>query len=293
MEVLTNEEIVELIQGGDEAKKKEYIEQLWEQCYKFIHYQAYKRLHGRSDQFEKIDDLCQVGYFAMMDAAKSFSPEGGRTFISWLAFHLKNHFNEELNWRTVAQKKAPDRYAISLDSPLRVSEDGMLTVADIVPDPAAEEDYEAVLEAARVEDIKKYVHDSINQLPGKYKEFFEIMLKCDLSVTVAAKVKGCSRQFANDQYAKGKRFFRHYSIRNMKLLEELDIWTARAFSGCGVMAFKQSGYSSTESAAIKKIEFDQKQINRDKKWNDLEKRVKDSKLGCEMFYKELKEKYAN
>jgi len=254
---------------------------------------AYRRLLGRSDQFEKRDDLCQVGYFALMDAAKSFSPEGGRNFISWLSIHLKNQFNEELNWRTVTQKKAPDRYAISLDSPLKVSEDGMLTVADIVPDPAAEEDYEAVLEAARVEDIKKYVHDGINKLPGKYKQFFEMMLESDLSVTKVANKKGCSRAYANELYAKGKRFFRHYSIRNMKLLEELDIWTARAFGGCGVMAFKYSGYSSTEAAALKKIEFDQKQINRDKKWNDLEKRVKDSKLGCKIFYKELKEKYEN
>ncbi len=102
---------------------------------------------------------------------------------------------------------------------------------------------------------------------------------------------GVSRAYTNDQFVKGKRLFRNYAVKNIKLLEELDIWTARAFGGCGVKAFKYSGYSSTEAAALKKIEFEQKQRNRDKKWNDLEKRVKDSKLGCEIFYEELKKGY--
>lgn len=74
---MTNEELVALIQGGDQEK----LPQLWEQVERFVAQQANRRLvlSGGLGGVE-FGDLYNAGYLALVAAVDTFDPEAGRSF---------------------------------------------------------------------------------------------------------------------------------------------------------------------------------------------------------------------
>ena len=84
-----------------------------------------------------IDDLEQSAFLALLDALEDWNASEG-SFISWYALRLKTAFESAMGLRTQRDRKDPIRSALSLDKPLTDREGDPFTIADIVPDPAAE-----------------------------------------------------------------------------------------------------------------------------------------------------------
>ena len=84
-----------------------------------------------------IDDLEQSAFLALLDALEDWNASEG-SFISWYALRLKTAFESAMGLRTQRDRKDPIRSALSLDEPLTDREGDPFTIADIVPDPAAE-----------------------------------------------------------------------------------------------------------------------------------------------------------
>lgn len=126
---MTNEELAVMIQGG----QADLVPTLWEQVERFVAKQAHRWFLNNRRRVE-FDDLYQSGFLAMMEAVRTFDPEGGSSFLSWMGNnHLKTAFMAALGARTEKQRQDPLHTAASLDAPLQVDED--LTIGDMVQDP--------------------------------------------------------------------------------------------------------------------------------------------------------------
>lgn len=79
---MTNEELVEHIQAGDEKKK--YMQQLWEQNYLFI-----KKIASRYSAQAEFDDLIQEGYFGLYSAAMKYNSQCGVLFLTYASYWIQ------------------------------------------------------------------------------------------------------------------------------------------------------------------------------------------------------------
>ena len=128
---MTNEELVELIQRGDDGR----LPQLWKQVRRFIAWRArhfYKKmkLTGKTHGCE-LEDLIQSGYLALVAAVRYFKPREGYKFLTYLNYTLLSAFHEAMGLRT--SKRDWLDYAISLDQP--VGEDGNTSLLEMLGDP--------------------------------------------------------------------------------------------------------------------------------------------------------------
>ena len=127
---MTNEELAALIQSG----RDDLTATLWKQVKGFVAQQANRWCYawqGRGGA--EFDDLCQVGFLAMLEALRTYNPEKGVKFISWLGTCIKAPFLAAVGCRTERQRRDPIETAASLEAPIEGAED--LTVGDMVADP--------------------------------------------------------------------------------------------------------------------------------------------------------------
>ncbi|MEI3111115.1 MAG: sigma factor [Oscillospiraceae bacterium] len=69
---MTNEELAVMIQGG----RADLAPTLWKQVERFVAKQAHRWFLNNRRRVE-FDDLDQSGFLAMMEAVRTFDPEGG------------------------------------------------------------------------------------------------------------------------------------------------------------------------------------------------------------------------
>ena len=75
---------------------------------------------------------------------QTWKPENG-AFSTWYTIQLRAVFVEAYGMRTKRTREDPlNKYHLSLDTPLDENEDGSFTIADVLPDEAAEEAFEDV-----------------------------------------------------------------------------------------------------------------------------------------------------
>jgi len=87
-----------------------------------------------------------VGFIAMVQAADTCDVSTGYAFTTWLGVYLKWEFAQATGQRTQRDRLDPLQNAYSLDTPLIDDEGAPLTLADTLPDPAAEAELLAIAE---------------------------------------------------------------------------------------------------------------------------------------------------
>ena len=160
---MTTDEIAAAVQTGDAD-----ILELWRDVERFAKKQALRwcrAWEGRGGVV--LDDLMQAAFLAILDALGSWKSDGG-TFIGLYAMKLKTAFATVYGQRTERERRDPLQYAISLETPLEDSNDE-LTVADTVPDWAAEKALDAVAEADMAQRLHKVLETAIDALPEPQK----------------------------------------------------------------------------------------------------------------------------
>ena len=94
------------------------------------------------------EDFEQVAFLALLDALEGWEP-GKWSFITVYGTALKAAFAAATGQRTQRDKRDPLQTCASLDMPVAESEGDTLTLADAMPDPAAEAAFEDVDERDR------------------------------------------------------------------------------------------------------------------------------------------------
>lgn len=162
--MLSNEQLVELFQSGDQ----DALLALWEQVRRLVLKYANRWAVCGGNGVE-VDDLMQAGFIAVLRAAETYDSDSGNKFTTYLVPVLKTEFTAATGRRTRKQQQDPMQSAASLDAPL-LDDEGGDTFGDMVPDPAAEAAFEAVDEADRLERIRAALEEAIAQLDPAQQE---------------------------------------------------------------------------------------------------------------------------
>ena len=197
---MTNEELVILIQQGN----ADSIIELWEQTKRFISIRAEAYLNNSTFSFDFLPDLEQAGYFALIDAAETYDPDKGASFIHYLTFHLKNNFREALGIRSDRQSRDPLHNASSLDMPIKNSKsDDSFLISDIY----GSEDlaYEDVEEKVYREELRGLLQNEIDLLPDKEARAIEMHYWQGMTYQEIADVEGTSLEQIRQRNATGIR----------------------------------------------------------------------------------------
>ena len=129
---MTVEEIVARIKAGE----TDLLPMLWERVEGFVKKKANGFLYGHSTAYGMdFDDLCQEGFFAVLDAVKNYDPATCSChFKSYLATVISRRYLNLVYVRPGSDKgpKNPLDRSVSLDLPVD-DEDGE-TIADTLTD---------------------------------------------------------------------------------------------------------------------------------------------------------------
>lgn len=138
---------------------------LWEQAERFVAKVAHRWYLNNRSRVE-FDDLYQAGFLAMMGAVRTFDPEKGASFLSWMGNnYLKTVFLDALGARTEKQRLDPLNSVASLDAPLQVDE--ALTLGDTLQDPA--DCIEQADHGIWIEQLHDVLETSPNTLPEEQR----------------------------------------------------------------------------------------------------------------------------
>lgn len=140
---------------------------LWGMCRRYAMQQATRWLRAfEGSGGVELDDLEQSAFIGLLKAVQTWKPESG-AFSTWYTIQLKAVFVEAYGMRTKRTREDPlNKYHLSLDTPLDENEDGSFTIADVLPDEAAEEAFEDVEQR----DFQQAVQAALAQLPNAQRE---------------------------------------------------------------------------------------------------------------------------
>ena len=237
---MTNEELAQAIQQGEQLSP-----QLWEQTKLFIFRAAnsyFARLGARCTASGiTVEDLCQEGYLALVDAVRGFDGRFG--FLAYLKYPLLTHFNGLCGIRQ--RRKDALTYAGSLDEVLPGTED--YTLADTIPDPMAAEAFLDAEEALFIADLRRDLDAAISGLGEQ--EATVIRCKhlegCKMSDIAATLGVSYSRCTAIEHKALGRLRGRAGAV----LQGYRDIISSYGYRG-SLASFRHTHTSSTERAVL-------------------------------------------
>ena len=158
---MTNEELAVAIKGGAD----DLVPVLWDQVRDFIAMRAYQTmLHIPPERGVTKEDLVQSGYFALLEAVKTFAPEKGG-FLTVLSYALKDEFAATGGYRTT--RRDPLDSALSLDAP-RSDDSEDETYLDTIPD--RRDDYADAEERIFTELLHDALETALSKLPDTQAE---------------------------------------------------------------------------------------------------------------------------
>lgn len=110
------------------------------------------------DRATDIDDLMQAGALGVWAAAKSFDPDGGKSWAGWAAFYIKREMRAALGIRST--RRRADLGAVSLYAPAFSSDPDSPTIEETIPDNTLPD-----IDAGALEwDKRQQIHAAIDRL---------------------------------------------------------------------------------------------------------------------------------
>lgn len=233
---MTNEELALRIQAGE----GELAGQLWEQMARLVyrHCHRYFTLYGErcAHAGVTLDDLMQEGYLALMDAAQAYDPAKGFKLSSYLKYPLMNRVKVLLGFA----KPSPLNDAGSIHEEL--GED--LTLEDMLEDETAREAMEGAIDHLWADQLHQTLDTCLATLTPPEE------------AAVRARFYGDRPTGDGQTEAKGLRKLR--TSRCMRLLRpyQADIISRYGYNS-SFTTWKNTGFSSTEYAAMKLLRAEQ------------------------------------
>jgi len=257
---VTNEELVQAIQGGE----RDRLPELWEQVQKLARYWSnrYARatvVNGQdTNSRELFEDFFQCGYIAMIAAVETFDSAAGGSFSSWYSLYMRREVRNLMGWRSRPDPKTGESvtvisdamaYASSLDAPIGDDLDGK-TLEDTILD--TEDQYEDADRRIFNEQLHNALDDALGTLPDEESTAIRGTYYDGLTLRKMAERDGVTLERVRQRQAKGLRHIRQGKM--MKRLRSFacsdsDIYAA-GLHNTGLSSFKYSGLSSTERAAF-------------------------------------------
>ena len=245
---MSNEELVTAIQAGD----KSHFGALWDNLYLLVRKMAirFHRVIGGRGGLE-VEDLEQIGFMAMVDAAETFNPHKEAKFATWLCICLRRFF-QEASGRLYMDKNGNLRtkyvldYAVSLDMPLG-DDPQSDTLADVVPDPNAMANIEQVEESVWRGQLRNALSDVLMEIEPEQAEVLRCRFWKNQTYSDTAEALGATYQDVRNWENRALR-----SLRRGKFVSKLKpFYYFNYYGGTGLGAFKHTGTSVQEHYVMK------------------------------------------
>lgn len=236
---MTNEQLAQLIQSGDNGRMIDLWEQVrrWVACMAIRWHRAFNGTRG-----VEMDDLISSGYLAMAAAVDTFDAAADNSFIGWLTFYLKAEFCELYHVKTPHQRNDLLNNADSLSEPVPYADD--LTMEDMVADPV--DPYEDPEQAMYLEQLHDALEAALDAIPENLSDALRRRFYQGQTLSKAAKDIGIAPENVRQRENKALRNLRNPKIaRGLRpfLYPDSDVYAAGLRRG-----------NSTEAAAIRMIE---------------------------------------
>ena len=224
---MTNEEMaIEYQQTGS----NETLTDLYNQVKNFIAMQAHKRFLTAKDYDPTLtaDDLIACGWESVLHAAETFRPDAGGKFLTWLNFHLKKAFAEELNHRlSLCESSLRTKYAIQTAASLNdavTEKDDDLTLEGMIADPAAEEAFQTVEDKIYNEQLHKVLDQQINHLKPTAQNIIRSVYWDDKTLTEVSEEQHLSEQNASYFHTNGLKTMKRRAYTTQAGKKLLEYW---------------------------------------------------------------------
>lgn len=249
---MTNEELAHQIKAGNDHLQ----EQLWLQIESFVAQRAYKYATVSADSCARLgvelNDFIQVGYFAMIDAVKAFPDETEYKFTTFLGYQLRRHFGDLIHARGRWSEESRKTFdgitgAESLDVPIS-DEQGSHSLAEIIPDPRAEEAFENVEEQLYLEKLRTDLNKALSTLtPRQELCVRQFYLEGKTQAAIAKSLNVTETSIRNRRQAGLAALRRCANLQDYRAIQY-----AHAYQG-GLNAWKHTG-SSIQERIVMNIE---------------------------------------
>ena len=247
---MSNEELVTIIQNGDNSK----LPELWESVSRFVAKIAHSYMVFYDGRYGvELEDLIQAGFLAMVEASKNYEP-GEAKFTTYLAYHLKTAFAEAANRRTKSQKENPLHNAKSIYEPVPGAEDEETLLLDIIPGPDAFEDVEAKIYRQQ---LRADLEAVLSTIPARNADVLRLHFFEDKELTEIAASRGVSTEAVSACKRDGLQAMRRKTNtkQGAKLKEYIESHT-NYYIGMGYGHFINTQTSPIENAVLRREQLE-------------------------------------
>ena len=163
-----------------QAGKTELLAPLWGETRRLILHIARRYAPDMRRRGNWIDweDIEQNGFLALVAAVRAYNPSKGWAFNSYLNYQI------QLIMTRCSSREPP--YTISLDEPI-AGEDDDLSLADLIPDPQAQQDFEKL-------QIQIYTQELIHSLPPEQAQILWLRYGKGYTLESISQAMGISRE---------------------------------------------------------------------------------------------------
>ncbi len=244
---MEKEELAQRYQQG----QTEVIGPLWDAVEKFVYRYANQFTEKlRPECGVTLEDLEQIGFLAVEEAARTYDPDGGAGFLTWLAFFLRKDFMAAAGYHARHPDPLNDRRTVWLDAPLDEEDTDGDTLGDATPDARVDVDA-AVVDGIYQEQLRAALDGALNDLPeverdvlkGRYfraegREEIAVSLGLPNAATVTRRERRGLELLSRGTHGRELEAF---------LYDETD-----PYHGVSYGAFTRSGASSVENTLIRR-----------------------------------------
>ena len=248
---MTNEELVAAAQSGDKGA----MLALWEQVEKLVRMWARRWSHAWGSHIgATVEDFAQAGYLGFDEAVKTFDPERGVLFATWLTYPVKKEFAKLVGCRTVTDDRegcntlvgpnAALAGALSLDAPLGNALDD-ITLADALPDPA--DPYAEVEHDIYGTQLRAALDMALNALPEEQRTTLERRYYGGQSLDAVAAEMGVVPSTVQQRELKALR-----RLRRDSALEQFVDSHTNFYHRVSIKRFTSTGSSAVEEIVLRR-----------------------------------------
>ena len=176
--------------------------------------------------------------------------EGKGKFTGYLAYHIKNAFNEVLQGRTARAQNEPLNSAVSMDTPVNDTED--ITLADMLIDDTSEAYYRHLEDEDFWHDVRRVLHKAADVVPPACQEFFHVMIDNGTGVSDTLRIMEidlAEKHRYYEQYRKGLRKMKGYLNRYVRETKDIALEECISYY-TGVGSWRNRRFTSTVEQAV-------------------------------------------
>ena len=238
---MSNEELAKAIQEGN----TDLLPVLWEQVERLVYWKANRVsrcLEGRGDVDK--EDLVQAGFLAVVGAAETYKPENG-AFSTWLFYYMRREFGRATGYQA-GRKMDPAANACSLNLKLSDDDENSAEMMDLISDPRAGADMNAVEDHIFSCELHRTVEDLLRSLPDDQRRTLHLRYYDGMTYREAGEVCGQDAEEIRKLENKAMRTLRRpENAKHLKPYIDFDY-----FCGTGLGSFQHTGLSVQERYMI-------------------------------------------